>query len=278
MAREYYSLAWQAHPAHIQDMMIEMMTSTEFADVTLVSEDRKHIKTHRNILSACSPVLKDILLMDKSSTNTFIYLRGIQHSELESILKYIFLGEATLHVERMNEFFSAAKNLKIKELCEDEKSGTEILNQDEKLTTTETLDVESEEEEKEVLTESREKKIETDKLKEPSLEKAKLNDDKTEIERIGTMTGMSDEVKYACNECDYQSRSSTKWALIRHIKAQHQNIKYDCQDCNYQAKYSGDLRKHIKSVHEQIKYGCNHCGKVYASLSNLNYHLLKAKH
>ena len=87
MVHAKYNLSWQTYSEHLRGIMSQMMTTTEFADVTLVSEDRKYIKAHRNILSACSPVLKDILSIDKSSS-TIIYLRGIQYSELECILHY----------------------------------------------------------------------------------------------------------------------------------------------------------------------------------------------
>ena len=82
------------------------MTSSEFADVTLVTDDKKQIRAHRNILSACSPVFKNILQVDSNNTNPVIYLRGIQHSEMESIMQFIYLGEARLHEARMIEFLS----------------------------------------------------------------------------------------------------------------------------------------------------------------------------
>ena len=44
-----------------------------------------------------------------------MYLRGIQYSEMESIM-HIYLGEATFYEERMDEFLSIAKSLQIKEL------------------------------------------------------------------------------------------------------------------------------------------------------------------
>ena len=88
----------------------------EFADVTLVSEDKKHIKAHRNILCACSSVFKDILKLDQSAKQ-IIYLRGIHFSELESIMHFIYLGEASFYEERMNEFIAVAKSLEIKVLC-----------------------------------------------------------------------------------------------------------------------------------------------------------------
>ena len=83
--------------------MREMMTSDDFTDVTLVTDDKKTIKAHRNILSACSPVFKNILQMEINHSNPVIYLRGIQYSEIESLLQFIYLGEAKFYEERMNE-------------------------------------------------------------------------------------------------------------------------------------------------------------------------------
>ena len=57
--------------------MKELMNE-DYSDVTLVTEDKKQIKAHINILSACSPVFKDIL---KDRNNSpIMYLRGIQYS------------------------------------------------------------------------------------------------------------------------------------------------------------------------------------------------------
>ena len=115
MHPEKYTLTWDAYSDHLRDMMKEMMND-DFADVTLVTEDKKHIRAHKNILSTCSPVFKDIVKLD-NSPKQIIYLRGINFSELESIMQFMYLGEATLYEERMKEFLSVAKSLEIKELC-----------------------------------------------------------------------------------------------------------------------------------------------------------------
>ena len=79
---EEYTLAWQSYSDHLKEALKEMMTSSGFADVTLVTDDKQEIRAHRNIISACSPVFKNILQFDSSNNNPIIYLRGIQYSEM----------------------------------------------------------------------------------------------------------------------------------------------------------------------------------------------------
>ena len=114
--QEKYTLTWQSYSDHLREALTEMMTSSEFADVTLVTDDKQQIRVHRNILSGCSPVIKSILQIDNNNTNPVIYLRGIQHSEMESIMQFIYLGEAKFNEERMSEFLTVSKNLQIKYL------------------------------------------------------------------------------------------------------------------------------------------------------------------
>ena len=103
MDQEKYTLTWHTYPDHLRGMMKEMMMSEDFADVNLVTDDKKTVKAHRNILSACSSVFKHILQMETTNNHPVIYMRGIQYSELESILQFMYLGEAKFYEERMDE-------------------------------------------------------------------------------------------------------------------------------------------------------------------------------
>lgn len=91
MHQEKYSMTmtWKSYSDHLKSMMKEMMINNDFSDVTLVTEDKKHINANINILSACSPVFKEILKKDKNSS-PLIFLRGIQYSEMDSIMHYIY--------------------------------------------------------------------------------------------------------------------------------------------------------------------------------------------
>ena len=116
---EKYSLRWHTYSDHLKSMMRELMMNEDFSDVTLVTEDKKEIKANISILHACSPFFKDILKKEKNSSS-IMYLRGVQYTEIESIMQYIYLGEATLYEERMEEFLAVARSLEIKELCNTE--------------------------------------------------------------------------------------------------------------------------------------------------------------
>ena len=58
--------------------MREMMTSEDFTDVTLVTDDKKQLNTHGNIISACISVFKNLLQINMDNNQSVIYLRGIQ--------------------------------------------------------------------------------------------------------------------------------------------------------------------------------------------------------
>ena len=111
MHEEKYTLTWHTYSDQLRNILKEMSSDDSFADVTLVTDDKKQIKAHRNILSACSSVFKEILQINTNNNHPVIYLRGIQYSEMESILQFIYMGEAKFYEERMNEFLNVAKNL-----------------------------------------------------------------------------------------------------------------------------------------------------------------------
>ena len=96
-----FNLKWETYADHLRIMLHEMMKSDELTDVTLVSDDKHQFKAHKTVLSACSSVFKSI---NKSlpQNNSVIYLRGVQHQEVESILEFMYLGVAAIYQERMN--------------------------------------------------------------------------------------------------------------------------------------------------------------------------------
>merc|ERR1712212_1367822 len=100
-----------------------------FADVTLVSDDQIQTPAHKVVLSACSPVLKT-LLVNNPHSHPLLYLRGIKQTELQAILKFMYFGETQIFENRINDFVSVAKDLEVKEISDeqDEEDGDDQSN------------------------------------------------------------------------------------------------------------------------------------------------------
>ena len=110
-----YDLRLDSYPNYVMDMMKEMKETKEFADVTLICEDGKYIKAHKNVLSASSPVIKSILKLDDCPSSK-IFLRGISYGELVSLIEFIYLGEVKIYEGKLEDLLKVAESLKIKQL------------------------------------------------------------------------------------------------------------------------------------------------------------------
>ena len=239
---EKYNLTWHTYADHLQKMLKEM--KEELTDVTLICDDKQKIRAHRNILAGCSPVFKSIF-QSENVQNPIIFLKGINHADMESILQFIYFGEASFYQDRMYDFLQAARSLEIEEIFNvasgspdsdvddyDEPSG-EVAGADDEIE------------------ENSEETVETDV-------KEKLNS-----KSAGSL--------FFCRSCEKTfTRNST---LKMHIKTVHEGIKLKCQQCPKEFVQSKDLKRHIKVIHEGIKYKCQECLKEYNNTTNFKEHV-----
>ena len=117
MYKEIFIFKWKFVIPNITSSLSHVFTENRYSDVTLVSDDKIPFQAHRYVLSASSPILK-IILLDNPHSHPLIYLRGVKHQELESILQFIYLGEISVYPGNMNRFIETAKDLQIKKLTE----------------------------------------------------------------------------------------------------------------------------------------------------------------
>ena len=252
---EWQKLTWQTYPDHLKEIMHNLLTTDDCKDVTLVSDDMKSIKAHRNILSACSPLFKNIFQMESNNYHhTVVFLQGMPFSEIESIIQLIYLGQAQVncHEDRINEFFTVAKHLQIKELLKDNGEPQHI---------PETV-------KHEVVSQT--KQTNPIQKKNEKIDPVNLPDKQQQLEYQYSTGG-----NYKCPQCE--KYLSNKSVLLAHVKGQHQGIKYACTQCQYKATQQSNLKKHILSVHEGVKYDCNQCDFKAARQDSLTVHI-QAKH
>ena len=251
MNQEKYNLNWHTYSDHLREMLHDMRKSNDLTDVTLICDDKRQFKAHKIVLSACSSVFKSII-NDLPHNNSVIYLRGIQHQELESILEFMYLGVATFYQERMNEFINVAKNLEIKEISKDvEFDEGNVSFEEPNIPNTGENDEDAEPQRK------------SDEYRNINSSESMQLVDHSTIQRTS-------EGFFKCDQC--KNKYTTKQSLTTHIKSKHEGVKYACSQCEHQAPTQSSLKTHIKSKHEGVKYACNQCNLQFPLSSSLYTH------
>merc|ERR1719342_1913567 len=218
-------------------MMQNLLQSNESTDITLVCDDKTKFKAHKFILNACSPVFKTII-NDLPEKNSVIYLRGVQAQEMNSILQFMYLGQATLFQDRMNDFLSVAKSLEIKEISKNVDCAVDDSSQDH----------------------SYDENIEPNngETKEEDTIVTPRNDESVVEHKDSKVISQVNEAgQYPCYKCDKQF--SYRRSLYQHNKSSHEGIKFSCSKCGYKATTKQTLVIHIQSIHEGLKFPCNMC-------------------
>ena len=270
---EKFNLTWHTFASHGQELFKNLLRTQEFTDVTLISDDQHQYKVHKFILCACSTVFRKILT--KNPLNSSIYLRGIHLEELESILQFIYFGEATFYHERIKEFLNVAKNLDIKEI------GKNFVDEEEEGESVRVKQCSDEAEESEDLNDNQSFDAEDliNSNEDQSNDVTILNSRKSKVKDIyglsskSLILGDNGNKPYKCNQCDYQS--SYKRNFKEHVEFKHEGIKQSCQQCNNQFSTLANLQKHIKEKHEGIKYPCQHCDYQATQQQSLQRHMLR---
>merc|ERR1712129_12118 len=106
MKQNCFQLNWKLHlVSNFSDLFIE----NKYSDVTLVSDDKTQFQAHKIVLSAFSPVLKN-MLHNNPHPNPLIYLRGVKQKELQLILCFLYLGEVEVSKDSISDFMEVAKD------------------------------------------------------------------------------------------------------------------------------------------------------------------------
>ena len=112
---EKFQLRWNDFQAAVSQSFSLLRREQGLLDVTLVSEDQKHVEAHKLVLSACSGFFKSVL-RNNPHPKPLIYLSGVSSSNLELVLDYIYRGEVQIFQEQLDSFLSVAQKLRIEGL------------------------------------------------------------------------------------------------------------------------------------------------------------------
>ena len=219
-----YNIKWKTFADHLIGAFNGLGTEGHFADVTLVSDDQIQTPAHKVVLSACSPVLKT-LLVNNPHSHPLLYLRGIKQTELQAILKFMYFGEALISENRINDFVGVAKDLEIKEISEEQEENY-IHEEDNP-------------------PENDETNIQLD----PEIKSENIEAIVVELRQsaVDNTNG-----RFCCDECE--ATFTFAHGLSRHKKSKHEGEvvetdTYSCGDCESVFSCTGNLNRHKQSKH-----------------------------
>ena len=254
MASEKFSLKWNDYQEVITNSFNSLRYNTDFADVTLASEDNHQVEAHRVILSSSSPFFMNILKNNKHP-HPLIYLRGIKAKDLLSMLDFMYQGEANVFQEDLDMFLSIAEEFQLKGLTsEKEPPPTKSIKES-------NYTVEHHEKKQlkpQQVTLNAHIDYQNDSLNTPMSTVAVMDSYDS-----GSKVYMNNDLK----ELDEQIES-----MIEKLDS-----KWTCKLCGkIAAQGKADIRKHIEGKHiEGVFHPCKHCDKTFRSRQSVGHHVLK---
>jgi len=125
---EKFCLRWNDFESNISVAFREIREEKDFFDCTLSCGSRQ-IQAHKLILSACSPFFRSILKQNPHQ-HPLLYLKGVQFTDLQAVLNFMYHGEVNVAQEELNSFLAVAEDLQVKGLTQNNSSSNTKLKAD----------------------------------------------------------------------------------------------------------------------------------------------------
>ena len=251
---EKLCLQWNDFQDNVKSAFENLRENTDFADVTLACEDGHQIEAHKVILAASSPFFQSILQKNNHS-HPLIYMRGVKSADLAAIVDFLYLGEANVDQENLDNFLAIAMELQLQGLkgsCDqNELKGLQRdplhIKPNQKHTTNQILSVQK--------AGSKESKI--------AIFKEERKENNT-VSLPSNLEQLDETVK---------SMMETSQSMFQSGRRQQQGKK--CKVCGKEGR-STDIMRHIEVNHlEGVSIPCNLCDKIFKSRLTLSQHVSK---
>ena len=250
---EKLCLRWTDFKENTASAFGKLRNTSEFSDVTLVSEEGEKMEAHKVILAFSSPFFME-LLSENKHPHPLIYMRGLKSDVLLALSEFLYFGRTNLVQEKLDEFLSLAAELKLKGLVRDEE-------QDNKGSS------------------SKPKTSNMKLVKKNPISEA-VSSVETNIQtQLDTHTYANTKVEQAQNEnnenleAQVRSMISSSDESLRSAGMSGKGMVHTCKVCGKRGENS-NIRRHIESMHiAGVAQVCNICGQIASSRIRLQRHV-----
>ena len=238
---EKFALKWNDYHSNWNKSLSHLRKDTDFADVTLISDDKVKFSAHQVLLSSCSNMF-NFILKENNNANPLLYLGGVSSVNLGYILDYIYHGEVNLFQEQLDTFLESAQKLEIEGLIGQE--GVGKLEE-------ETYNIENTNFQEE------------ENIPQEAKSLVRSNDNQKVISRRQYARPANNDVT-----------SFTSEEIEEKIKELYQKVdgEWTCIICDYSSKFKANVRKHVEKHMDGLSYSCNLCNKEFRLINSLNCH------
>ena len=250
---EKFSLKWNDYQSNWNKAVNDLQKDTDFADVTLISDDKVKFSAHKIVLSSCSNMFK-FILKGNGNGNSMLFLGGVSSTNLGFILDYIYQGEVNLYQEQLESFLESSQKLEIEGLLgggnEDNVDG--VKHQNDETVQLKTFTAEP-------ATDGGLISMDADVGMNPKRQYRAAQTNVAKLD-VGSMTSEEVEEKrkelyhkidegWRCLVCDYVS-ASTKSSQIRcHVETHIGGLSYTCDKCSKEFRSRNLVYHHKKKNH-----------------------------
>ena len=105
-------VTWNEYQKKGKSIFRHLLESSEFADITLVSEDGQQFKGHKAILGSSCPFFED-LLRRNDHPHPLVHMFGVNSRELSVLLNFLYKGESSILQEDLQAFIVLARKLNL---------------------------------------------------------------------------------------------------------------------------------------------------------------------
>ena len=217
----------------------------------------KNIEAHKVIISASSPIFRDILKINKHS-HPLIYMRGVKAKNLSYIVNFMYYGEVSIYQDELNDFLTLAEELKLKGL-----TGTSMGEKDVNYASVE--DQHFFGEQTIYMTETIEAVSKVPVTQNESIYKAEDNVYNSVNEIV---TVVEDDKKIMVNLGLEELDEKIEYMLVKKCSV------WTCNVCGKSSENRTHVKNHIEAKHiTGMEHPCSTCGKTYRSHNSLNNHI-----
>ena len=264
----------------------QLWENQDFVDVTLATADFKQLKAHKAILASSSQFFREIFLENPHSS-PLLFLKDVTFNDLQSILKFIYLGQCEVEKDMFEHFLKIGRALDISGLNEEDfarnpQIPTEepTINLKEKLEIVDPvivinddrLDIEPVQPDK-----FTEKKVMDEGKQEVTNNYEGLLSD---ISRSKEVNNVNKKIVFKCQVCDLDFNEKIdliKHRLIKHKIQKVKQLNCKCDQCDYKCETQIVLNEHKMTTHKGPRFDCEKCGASFLNNGSLTIHKL-SKH